>query len=85
MNSLADKIDKLFEVMHRASEPMISNAAAAEGITRRRSVSISHDDIRQLRARTKRDATVQQLSAIADFSVSRRATWSMVTQWWTHN
>jgi hypothetical protein len=65
--SMPDRLNRLFDVMHRASEPPTSNAAAAEGITLRGDVSISADDIRQLRAGTKRDATVQQLSAIAEF------------------
>ncbi|UQX13466.1 XRE family transcriptional regulator [Candidatus Mycobacterium methanotrophicum] len=64
---LPDRLNRLFDVMHRASEPVISNAAAAEGISHRSGVSISHDDLRQLRAGTKRDATPEQLSAIAEF------------------
>jgi len=64
---LADKLNRLFEVMHHADEPMISNAIAAEEISRRRGISISPDDIQRLRAGMKRDATAQQLSAIAEF------------------
>lgn len=64
---LADRLNKLFEVMHRVAEPMISDAAAAAEITRRCGVAITHEEIRQLRLGTKRDATVQQLSGIAEF------------------
>lgn len=67
MQSLADKLNKLFEVAHRASEPAISTAAAAEEITCRSGIPISQDHLEQLRAGTTQDASMQQLSAIAEF------------------
>lgn len=64
-HTLGAKLNRLFAVMHRASEPMTSNEAAAEEISRH-GVAISPDELRQLRDGTKQ-ATAEQLSATADF------------------
>lgn len=66
-SDLAAKLNKLFEVMRRPSEPPLSNAAAAEAITKATGVSISPAYIWQLRSGVKTNPTVQHLRAIADF------------------
>lgn len=68
MNStLADRLNKLFAVMHRAGEPPLSNAAATEAMTRRTGVSFNHNDLEQWRAGMRIDATGEQLEAIAKY------------------
>ncbi len=64
---LAAKINRLFEVMRRPSEPPLSNAAAAEAITRSTGTSISAAYMWQLRSGVKSNPTVQHLQAIAQF------------------
>ncbi|MEZ0351035.1 helix-turn-helix domain-containing protein [Mycobacterium sp. pR1184] len=64
---LADKLNKLFEVMHSPSEPVLSNAAAAEAITEKTGVSISPAYLWQLRSGLKTNPTVAHLRAIAEF------------------
>lgn len=64
---LSARLNRLFDVMHKASAPAISNTAAAAAITRQSDVQISSEKLGQLRAGTKREATSQQLSAIAEF------------------
>ncbi|GAB2720342.1 hypothetical protein GCM10027089_50400 [Nocardia thraciensis] len=64
---LADKINRLFEVMHRPSEPQLSNAAAAEAITSATGTSISPAYLWQLRSGLKTNPTVAHLRAIAQF------------------
>ncbi|MCV7076033.1 XRE family transcriptional regulator [Mycobacterium szulgai] len=66
-STLADRLNKLFAVMHRAGEPPLSNAAATEAMTRRSGVSFSHNDLEQWRAGMRIDATSEQLEAIAKF------------------
>jgi transcriptional regulator with XRE-family HTH domain len=66
-SDLAAKLNKLFEVMHKPSEPPLSNAAAAGAITKTTGVSISTAYIWQLRSGIKTNPTVQHLRAIADF------------------
>lgn len=66
-SELAAKLNKLFEVMHKPSEPPLSNAAAAAAITRHTGVSISPAYLWQLRNGVKSNPTVQHLRAIADF------------------
>lgn len=64
---LADKLNKLFEVMHSPSEAALSNAAAAEAITAKTGVSISPAYLWQLRSGLKANPTVAHLRAIAEF------------------
>ena len=64
---LADKLNKLFEVMHSPSESVLSNAAAAEAITEKTGVSISPAYLWQLRSGLKTNPTVAHLRAIAEF------------------
>ena len=66
-SELARKLDKLFEVMHKPSEPALSNAAAAAAITEKTGVAISPAYIWQLRNGLKTNPTVQHLRAIAAF------------------
>ncbi|GAB1816696.1 helix-turn-helix domain-containing protein [Mycobacterium sp. MUNTM1] len=66
-SDLAVKLNKLFEVMRKPSEPQLSNAAAAEAITKATGVSISPAYIWQLRNGIKTNPTVQHLRAIADY------------------
>lgn len=66
-SDLAVKLNKLFEIMRKPSEPQLSNAAAAEAITKKTGVSISSAYIWQLRNGVKTNPTVQHLRAIADF------------------
>jgi hypothetical protein len=60
-------LNRLFDVVHAVSEPAISNASAAEGITRQSGISISPEDLEQLRTGATQDVSVQQLAAIAEF------------------
>ncbi|WP_244605070.1 helix-turn-helix domain-containing protein [Mycobacterium attenuatum] len=53
--------------MRKPSEPPLSNAAAAEAITKKTGVSISSAYLWQLRSGIKRNPTVQHLRAIAEF------------------
>lgn len=64
---LATKLNKLFDIMRKPSEPPLSNAAAAEAITRQTGVSISAAYVWQLRTGAKNNPTVQHLRAIAEF------------------
>jgi transcriptional regulator with XRE-family HTH domain len=66
-SDLAAKLNKLFETMRKPSDPPLSNAAAAEAITRKTGVSISSAYMWQLRNGVKTNPTVQHLRAIADF------------------
>ncbi|EFG78673.1 toxin-antitoxin system, antitoxin component, Xre family [Mycobacterium parascrofulaceum ATCC BAA-614] len=66
-SDLAVKLNKLFEIMRKPTEPPLSNAAAAEAITKATGVSISSAYIWQLRNGIKTNPTVQHLRAIADF------------------
>lgn len=61
------KLDKLFKIMRRPSDPPLSNAAAAEAITEQTGVSISSAYMWQLRTGVKSNPTVQHLRAIAEF------------------
>jgi transcriptional regulator with XRE-family HTH domain len=64
---LSAKLNKLFDTMRKPSDPPLSNAAAAEAITRRTGVSISPAYLWQLRNGVKANPTVQHLRAIAEF------------------
>lgn len=64
---LADKLNKLFAVRHKASEAPLSNAAAAEGITAKTGVRVSAADLYGLRNRRTSNPPVAQLQAIAQF------------------
>ena len=66
-SDLAAKLNKLFEVMRKPTQPQLSNAAAAEAITKATGVSISPAYIWQLRSGMKTNPTVQHLRAIAEF------------------
>lgn len=66
--SLAARINKLFDVMHKKSEPPLSNDAAAEAIARETGVSLSPAYLWELRNGVQEaDPTIQQLRAIAEF------------------
>lgn len=66
-SELATKLNKLFDVMRRPTDPQLSNAAAAAEITRQTGVSISPAYMWQLRNGVKTNPTVQHLRAIAEF------------------
>ncbi len=66
LRSVPDRVNRLFDVMHRAATPPVTNAEVAERITLQ-GVAITEDEIRQLRAGTKQDASMRQLSALAEF------------------
>ncbi len=64
---LANKINRLFDVMRKPSAPPLSNAAAAEAITQATGTSISSAYLWQLRSGMKSNPTVAHLRAIAQF------------------
>lgn len=64
---LSLKINRLFEVMRKPSDPPLSNAAAAEAITNKTGVSISPAYLWQLRSGVKGNPTIAHLRAIAEF------------------
>jgi transcriptional regulator with XRE-family HTH domain len=64
---LARKLNKLFDLMRKPSEPQMSNAAAAAAITEQTGVSISSAYMWQLRNGLRANPTVQHLRAIAEF------------------
>lgn len=64
---LAARLNKLFELMRKASTPPLSNAAAAAAITDKTGVPISPAYLWQLRSGIKTNPTVAHLRAIADF------------------
>lgn len=64
---LSIKLNKLFQTMRKPSQPTLSNAAAAEAITRQTGVSISAPYLWQLRQGMKSNPTVAHLRAIAEF------------------
>ncbi|MCM6778554.1 helix-turn-helix domain-containing protein [Nocardia sp. CDC159] len=64
---LAAKINRLFDVMRKPSDPPLSNAAAAEAITQATGTSISSAYLWQLRSGLKSNPTVVHLRAIAQF------------------
>lgn len=66
-SELSIKLNKLFDIMHKASQPPLSNAAAAEAITAKTGVSISAAYLWQLRNGMKTNPTVAHLRAIAQF------------------
>ncbi len=66
-SELSIKLNKLFGIMHKASQPPLSNAAAAEAITDKTGVSISAAYLWQLRNGMKTNPTVTHLRAIAQF------------------
>lgn len=66
-SELSVKIDRLFEIMRKPSNPPLSNAAAAEAIAEKTGVSISAAYLWQLRSGLKTNPTVTHLRAIAEF------------------
>ena len=66
-SDLSEKLNRLFEVMRKPSEPTMSNPAAAAAITSQTGVSISATYLWQLRTGAKTNPTVQHLRAIAEF------------------
>ena len=66
-SELSIKLNKLFDIMHKASQPQLSNAAAAEAIANKTGVSISAAYLWQLRNGMKTNPTVTHLRAIAQF------------------
>lgn len=67
LSELSIKLNKLFDTMRKPSDPPLSNAAAAEAITRKTGVSISSAYLWQLRTGVKSNPTVTHLRAIAQF------------------
>jgi transcriptional regulator with XRE-family HTH domain len=65
--TLADRLNRLFEVMRRPTESPLSNAAAAEAITKQTGVSISAAYLWQLRNGMKDNPTIAHLRAIAEY------------------
>lgn len=66
-SELSIKLNKLFDIMRKPSDPPLSNAAAAEAITRKTGVAISAAYLWQLRSGLKTNPTVAHLRAIAQF------------------
>jgi transcriptional regulator with XRE-family HTH domain len=64
---LANRLNKLFDVMRSQNVPPLSNAAAAAAITEKTGVSISPAYLWQLRNGVKDNPTVIHLRAIADY------------------
>lgn len=67
ISDLSVKLNKLFETMHKPSRPPLSNAAAAEAITRATGTSISAAYLWQLRNGMKGNPTLEHLRAICQF------------------
>ena len=66
-SELSVKLNRLFDVMRKPSEPMMSNATAAAAIAEQTGVSISATYLWQLRTGAKTNPTDQHLRAIAEF------------------
>lgn len=66
-SSLADRINRLFDVMRKPGSAPLSNAAAAEAITAATGVSISPAYLWQLRSGLKHNPTITHLQAIAQY------------------
>lgn len=64
---LASRLNKLFDVIHRADAPELSNAAAAAAIAEQTGVSITAEDLRRLRNGSETGAAAAILSAVAEF------------------
>jgi transcriptional regulator with XRE-family HTH domain len=67
LSELSVKLNKLFDIMRKPSQPPLSNAAAAEAIEAKTGVSISSAYLWQLRNGMKTNPTVAHLRAIAQF------------------
>ena len=67
LSELSIKLNKLFDTMRKPSDPPLSNAAAAEAITRNTGGSNSSAYLRPLRTGVKTNPTVTHLRAIAQF------------------
>lgn len=67
MQALSAKINRLFEVMHRRDEPVMSTEAAAAGIVERTSVTIDAAYLGRLRSGTESTPSLEELMAIARF------------------
>lgn len=65
--SLADRLNKLFDVMHRATESAVTNAAVAEAVSRQSDTVVSPIEIQQLRDGTLPAPAIEKLGAIAAF------------------
>lgn len=66
-SELSIKLNKLFDTMRKPSDPPLSNAAAADAITRKTGTPISAAYLWQLRTGVKTNPTVTHLRAIAQF------------------
>lgn len=70
-DELARRLNKLFDVFHRRSEPALSNGEAAEAITAKTGVAVSAEDLDQLRNPAEPRGTPStgpaQLEAVEDF------------------
>ncbi|WP_162625454.1 hypothetical protein [Mycolicibacterium llatzerense] len=63
--SVAAKINRLFDVMHRWGEPAMTTEAAAAGISARVPITATYLD--RLRAGADLNPTTSELTAIAEF------------------
>lgn len=64
---MADRLNRLFDLIRKPNEPPISNAAASAAIKEKTGVSISSAYLWQLRHGTKDNPTVTHLRALAEF------------------
>ncbi|OBK38560.1 XRE family transcriptional regulator [Mycobacterium sp. 1245111.1] len=65
--TLADRLNRLFDLVRKPNEPPMSNAAASAAIKEKTGVSISAAYLWQLRNGTKDNPTVAHLRALAEF------------------
>lgn len=66
-DGLASRLNKLFDVMHKADAPALSTAAAAAAIAEKTGVTITPDDLRRLRDGSQTSAAAVYLAAITEF------------------
>ncbi|MUM15513.1 helix-turn-helix transcriptional regulator [Mycobacterium sp. CBMA271] len=66
-SDLAAKLNELFETMHAAGTPQLSNYAAAKGIEEKTRVSLSPQYLSQIRSGKKTNISVVNLRAIAEY------------------
>lgn len=64
---LASRLNKLFDVMHKADTPALSDTAAAAAVAEKTGVAITADYLRRLRDGSETTATEADLVAIAEF------------------
>jgi transcriptional regulator with XRE-family HTH domain len=65
--TLADRLNRLFDLVRKPDQPPISNATASAAIKEKTGVSISSAYLWQLRNGTKENPTVAHLRALAQF------------------